>query len=248
VVCLDDPIAARLGAAHGAVTYGTADGADFQLLDLTADHGAVRFTVTHHGERLGQVRLPLRGVHMARNATAAIAMAHLLGAPFEAAAAALARFGGVARRFDFRGERDGITFVDDYAHLPAEIAAVLEGAATSGDGWSRIVAGHVRDPRVGRMEVLSPTYRDAFSGPTWPSSPTSTPPARRPGPASPASFVVNAVLDAHPWQRVARSCGAPTSWSSSPASWAGDVHLDGCGDVAALLRVLARLAERASGV
>ena len=88
-------------------------------------------------------------------------MAHLLGAPFEAAVAPLARFGGVARRFDFRGEHDGITLVDDYAHLPTEIAAVLEGAATSGDGWRRIVA--VFQPnRYSRMAVLSPEYRDAF--------------------------------------------------------------------------------------
>ena len=60
------------------------------------------------------------------------------GAPFGAAARALARFAGVARRFEFRGAANGVTFVDDYAHLPTEVRAVL-AAARNGD-WRRIVA------------------------------------------------------------------------------------------------------------
>ena len=248
VVCLDDPLAARLAAAHGAVTYGTAEGADFRLVDLVADHGAVAFTVVHGGRSLGEVRLPLRGVHMARNATAAIAMAHLLGAPFDAAVSALARFGGVARRFDFRGEHDGITFVDDYAHLPAEIAAVLEGAATSGDGWSRIVA--VFQPnRYSRMEVLSPTYRDAFERADLAVVTDIYPSGEAPRPGVTGKLVVNAVLDAHPWQRVAwipRRTDLVEFLAGELR--AGDVCVSmGCGDVASLpSEVLARLAERAA--
>ena len=60
------------------------------------------------------------------------------GATGEAAARALARFGGVARRFEFRGELGGVTFVDDYAHLPTEVRAAL-AAARNGD-WGRVVA------------------------------------------------------------------------------------------------------------
>jgi UDP-N-acetylmuramate--alanine ligase len=246
VVCVDDPVAARLAAVHGAVTYGTTDGADFQLLDLTAEHGAVQFTVAHHGERLGQVRLPLRGVHMARNATAAIAMAHLLGAPFEAATAALARFGGVARRFDFRGERDGITFVDDYAHQPAEIAAVLDAAATSGDGWSRIVA--VFQPnRYSRMEMLSPSYRDAFERADLAVITDIYPSGEAPRPGVTGKLVVNAVLDAHPWRRVAwipRRTDLVEFLAGELR--AGDVCISmGCGDIASLPEeVLARRAAR----
>jgi UDP-N-acetylmuramate--alanine ligase len=248
VVCLDDPVAARLAAAHGAVTYGTAEGADFRLVELAADHGAVVFTVVHGGERLGEVRLPLRGVHMARNATAAIAMAHLLGAPFDAAAAALVRFGGVARRFDFRGEHGGITFVDDYAHLPAEIAAVLEGATVSGDGWERIVA--VFQPnRYSRMEVLSPAYRDAFERADLTVVTDIYPSGEAPRPGVTGKLVVNAVLDAHPWQRVAwipRRTDLVEFLAGELR--AGDVCISmGCGDVASLpSEVVARLVERAT--
>ena len=72
--------------------------------------------------------LPLRGVHNVVNATGAIAMAKAVGVPFATCVDALARFGGVARRFDIRGLDGGATFVDDYAHLPAEIAAVIAAA------------------------------------------------------------------------------------------------------------------------
>ena len=65
-------------------------------------------------------------------------MAHALGVDPDAAAASLGRYAGVARRFEFRGERDGVTFVDDYAHNPGKAEAVL--AAAKAGGWKRIVA------------------------------------------------------------------------------------------------------------
>jgi UDP-N-acetylmuramate--alanine ligase len=248
VVCRDDPVGRRLADKHDAVTYGSASGADFRLVDVAADRGAQVFSVEHDGHRLGEIRLPLRGIHMARNATGAIAMAHGLGVGFEDAASALARFGGVARRFDFRGDRNGITFVDDYAHLPSEIAAVLDGAARGGDDWARIVA--VFQPnRYSRMEVLSPEYRDAFvdADVTVITDIYSSGEAPRPGVTG--KLVVNAVLDSHPWPRVA--------WIPRRADLieylarelrAGDVCISmGCGDVASLpSEVLARLDEMAS--
>jgi UDP-N-acetylmuramate--alanine ligase len=247
VVCADDPVAARLAASHGAVTYGTSDGAAFRAVEVSAEHGALSFGVEHEGTRLGTVHLPLRGVHMARNATAAIAMAALLGAPFEAAATALARFGGVARRFDFRGDRGGITFVDDYAHLPSEIAAVLEAAATSGDGWQRIVA--VFQPnRYSRMEVLSPDYRDAFVHAEVTVITDIYPSGEAPRPGVTGKLVVDAVLDAHPRQRVAwvPKRGELIEYLSTELR-PGDVCISmGCGDVASLpSEMLARLAEQA---
>ena len=65
--------------------------------------------------------LPVPGLHNARNAAAAVAAAVGLGVEPEHARRALARFAGVARRFEFRGEAGGVTFVDDYAHLPGEV-------------------------------------------------------------------------------------------------------------------------------
>jgi UDP-N-acetylmuramate--alanine ligase len=247
VVCLDDANAARLATIHRATTYGTAADAAYRAVDITADHGATTFAVERGGTRLGDVRLPLRGAHMARNATAAIAMADLLGAPFAAAATALARFGGVARRFDFRGDHEGITFVDDYAHLPSEIAAVLEAAATGGDGWQRVVA--VFQPnRYSRMEILSPEYRDAFGRADLTVITDIYPSGEAPRPGVTGKLVVNAVLDAHPWQRVAwvPKRGELIEYLAAELR-PGDVCISmGCGDVASLpSEVLARLDERA---
>src|SRR5260370_41850810 len=73
------------------------------------------------------------------NAAGAAPWALELGVPFDAVAAALRGFGGVARRFERRGEIDGVTFVDDYAHLPGEVAAAIATARRGGGG--RVVAG-----------------------------------------------------------------------------------------------------------
>lgn len=245
VLCADDPVCARLAAAHGAVTYGLGDDADYRGIDLHIGAGAQEFDVVHHGTLLGHVALPLRGVYNVRNALGALAMALELGVSFDDAAATLARFGGVARRFDIRGVDGGATLVDDYAHIPGEIAAVLRGARESGDGWQRFVA--VFQPnRYNRMNVLSPEYRDAFvdadvivlteiyaSGTT-------------PIPGVTGKLVVNAVLDAHPDARVVWLPRREdlVDWLARELR-AGDVSISmGCGDVASLPdEVLARRAE-----
>ena len=141
--------------------------------------------------------LPLRGLHNVRNATGALAMAVTIGVPFETAVAALAKFGGVARRFDMRGIDDGVTFVDDYAHLPAEIAAVLAAARGSGDGWRRVIA--VFQPnRFNRMATMSPDYRDSFVDADVIVLTEIYPSGTAPIPGVTGKLVVNAVLDAHP--------------------------------------------------
>ena len=99
------------------------------------------------------------GLHNARNAAVATVAALAAGATPEAAARALARFGGVARRFEFRGEQGGVTFVDDYAHLPTEVRAAL--AAARNGGWRRVVA--VFQPhRYSRTAEVGTGFGDAF--------------------------------------------------------------------------------------
>src|SRR5690606_23610077 len=83
--------------------------------------------------------LGVPGAHNVRNALGAIAAASFLGVGFEAAQRALAEFTGVARRFQHLGEAAGISFVDDYAHHPTEIAATLVAARAAHPG-QRIVA------------------------------------------------------------------------------------------------------------
>jgi UDP-N-acetylmuramate--alanine ligase len=74
------------------------------------------------------VSLQVPGEHNVRNALAALAVASTLGLPLQEAADALGQFTGTGRRFEVRGEKDGVTFIDDYAHHPTEIRATLAGA------------------------------------------------------------------------------------------------------------------------
>lgn len=246
VLCADDPQTAALAVRHPSITYGLAEGADVRAVDVRPDGGSMRFSVERRGEPLGELHLPLRGVHNVANATGAIAMALQLGAPFAAAQSALARFGGVARRFEFRGGYDAVTLVDDYAHLPAEIDAVLAAARSSGDPWQRVVA--VFQPnRYRRMAVLSPDYAHAFCEADLTVITDIYPSGEQPLPGVTGKLVVNAVLDAHPWARVAWLPKRADVLSFLAGELRpGDVCVSmGCGDIAALPDELTALvAER----
>jgi UDP-N-acetylmuramate--alanine ligase len=165
VACADDPGAARLAAEVTAagrpvVTYGEAPGADYRIEGYHGDRLGSRFRLLRHGEPLGEIILPAPGRHNARNAAGAAALSIEIGVPFDAVRAALGRFAGVARRFQFHGEIGGVTLVDDYAHLPGEIKATL--AAAREGAWSRIVA--VFQPhRYTRTARLWRDFGDAFA-------------------------------------------------------------------------------------
>jgi UDP-N-acetylmuramate--alanine ligase len=199
VVCTDDAGAAAAGAPHGAVTYGTSDGADYRMSDVSGGRTGTSFSVSHRGEALGEIVLPVPGIHNARNACAALATAMELGAPFDAAARALARYAGVARRFQFRGERDGVTYIDDYAHLPGEIRSML--AAARDGGWRRIVC--VFQPhRYSRMAALPPTdFADAFDDADVLVMTEIYAQGEEPRPGVSGKRVLDAVLDARPGRR-----------------------------------------------
>ncbi len=159
VVSADDPVAARLGAEAGATTVGTSDSALFRMGGIVAGRSNIGFDLAGPGGPLGRVELAVPGMHNARNAALAAVGALEVGAPFEAVTAALARFAGVPRRFEFRGEAGGVTFVDDYAHLPTEVRATL--AAARAGGWQRVVA--VFQPhRYTRTAALAGSFATAF--------------------------------------------------------------------------------------
>ena len=197
VVCADDAEAAALAAEiGGCTTYGTAADANHRIVDCQGLRFGMRFTI----EGLGPVELPLPGMHNARNATAAAVMAVALGAPFDAVARALAKFPGVGQRFEQRGEAGGVTFVDSYDHMPTEVAAAL-AAARDGD-WGRVVC--VFQPhRFTRTRDVHRLFADSFAdadvlGITGIYSASETPIEGVTG-----KLVVDAVLEAHPFKRVA---------------------------------------------
>ncbi len=199
IVCADDPGAARLGTAVGAASYGTDPGADFRMVDVSLKMPTSRFELWNAETRLGPVTLPIPGLHNALNATAAIVAAVTAGASFADAVRALARFGGVARRFEFRGDAAGVTFVDDYAHLPGEVEAALAAAGT-GD-WSRVVC--VFQPhRYSRVASVGSHFANSFTGADHLVLTEIYPAGEAPRPGVTSKIVLDAVLDAHPWSSV----------------------------------------------
>ncbi|MEQ8841283.1 MAG: UDP-N-acetylmuramate--L-alanine ligase [Acidimicrobiales bacterium] len=200
VLCADDAGSAALAATVGGVTYGTSESADYRMTDVERHRSSIAFTLRHEGVELGRINLPTPGLHNARNAAAAAVTGLQLGAPMDAAIRALGRFGGVARRFEFRGEADGVVFVDDYAHLPTEVAAAVE-AARDGD-WDRVVC--VFQPhRYSRTAALWQDFADSFAAADLLVLTDVYPAGETPRPGVTGKLLVDAVLDAHPWANVA---------------------------------------------
>jgi UDP-N-acetylmuramate--alanine ligase len=248
VLCADDPYCAELAARYEAVTYGLAEDSDVRAVDVRSGGGSFTFAVEQSGERLGEVRLPLRGVHNVVNATGAIAMAGCLGVPFRACVAALGRFGGVARRFEIRGVDGGATFVDTYAHLPTEIAADIAAARDSGDGWRRVIVAF-QPNRFNRIAEMWADYADAFVGADVIVLTEIYPSGTTPMPGVTGRLIVNAVLDAHPRARVVWLPRRDDMVSFLAGEVGpGDVCISmGCGDIASLPdEILARRARQRS--
>jgi UDP-N-acetylmuramate--alanine ligase len=199
VLCADDPVAAAL-AAPGAVSYGVSPDADLRMVDPFSGREGSAFTAVYRGTELGRVTLPVAGGHNAANAAAALTMALELGAPFESAVAALGRFAGVARRFEHRGEARGVHFVDDYAHLPSEVAAAV--AAARDGAWERVVC--VFQPhRPSRTAALWREFADSFDGVDVLAVTDIYLSGEVARPGVSGKLIVDAVLDAHPRSRVA---------------------------------------------
>lgn len=138
VICADDEHASALDIDGDVRSYGFSEGADFRICDFEAHRSGSRFTVTIDGQTSERIEVAIPGRHNALNATAGLAMALSLGVEMDSVKRALSRFAGVGRRFEFRGEKNGVTFVDDYAHLPTEVKAALNAASEG--GWGRVVA------------------------------------------------------------------------------------------------------------
>jgi UDP-N-acetylmuramate--alanine ligase len=243
VVCADDPVARHLGARHGARSYGFDADADIRIVERSPDRAVQHLVLARRGEAapLARITLPLRGAHMATNAAGVLTVALELGLDADDVTTALNRFGGVARRFEVRAHlatgdaSPSVTLVDDYAHLPAEIAAVLRAARTSGDPWERIVA--VFQPnRPNRMVTLSPAYADAFVDADVVVIADVYPSGEQPIPGVTGRLVVDAVTESHPdaevhWVPHRAELAAAVSELLRP----GDLCVSmGCGDVETL--------------
>ncbi len=129
-VCADDHGAASLlaGLEGRGLSYGLNPGCGLRGLGLREEGGRTRVQVLEGGDQQGELSLRVPGIHNARNALGAAALARLLEVDWDTIRRALDAFRGVGRRFESLGEEAGVLVVDDYAHHPTEIRATLAAA------------------------------------------------------------------------------------------------------------------------
>ncbi len=136
IVCLDDENVQAIlpDIRRRKVTYGRSSQADFQPGETEVEGMHSIFRLRTRTADLGMFRVNSPGAHNVLNATAAIAVALELGVSPELVREGLAKFSGVGRRFEVKGEVNGIRVVDDYGHHPTEILATLAAARSCTTG------------------------------------------------------------------------------------------------------------------
>ena len=157
VLNIDDErcYALRNSTKANVITFGSGDNADWHYEDLEFDdEGCPSYSVYHHGENKGIIKLNVTGVHNVINSLACIALCNAYGIDVSIVAKALLKFGGASRRLEFKGSFNGARVYDDYGHHPTEIMATVKGLNNKkfNESWvvfeahtySRL-AGHLKD-------------------------------------------------------------------------------------------------------
>jgi UDP-N-acetylmuramate--alanine ligase len=247
ICCADDPGSATLAAraAGPVVTYGTGEDADLQVRDVELGPSGSRFTVDADGQELGRFTLQLLGLHNVRNAAAVIAACRWAGADLGRVADALAAFRGANRRFTSVGQVAGVEVVDDYAHHPTELTAVLS-AARQGHPQGRVVA-LFQPHRYSRTAALGAELGEALADADVVVVTEVYGSGEEPIPGADGEMVARAASDAGADARYApRATAAATV---ADLAQAGDLVLTlGAGDVTQLgPAILALLADSAEG-
>ena len=161
ILCLDDENLQGMipEVKKRLVTYGLTSQADFQASEIKHQADRTSFLVHYRGEALGRLSIRMPGRHNVLNALAAVAVGMELEMPFASIAEGFQDFGGIQRRFQVKGEAQGIMVVDDYGHHPVEIKATLAAARS---GWNRRVVAVFQPHRYSRTEALFDDFVTAF--------------------------------------------------------------------------------------
>ncbi|MSO31358.1 MAG: UDP-N-acetylmuramate--L-alanine ligase [Ilumatobacteraceae bacterium] len=167
IVCHDDAQVVKMLAEVSLssreidfITYGISSQADVVMSNLSLTSASSECDITIDGHT-HCISLPTFGGHNLLNAVAALVMAHQFGVAVEVGITALASFGGVERRFQDRGTLNGVALLDDYAHLPAEIAAVI--AATKQRFPQRRLLAVFQPNRFHRIAAMAGDYAECFN-------------------------------------------------------------------------------------
>ena len=168
VACADDEGARSIADAHqtgggAATTYGIVNAAaDWRAADLRFQGETVKAQVSRGGRPCAELTLRVPGRHNVLNGLAAMAAADRRGVCPAASAEALSTFRATARRFEIRGERDGIIVVDDYAHHPTEIRVNIEAARLRYPG--RQIWAVWQPHTYSRVQEFWSSFVEAFAG------------------------------------------------------------------------------------
>ncbi|WP_461208261.1 UDP-N-acetylmuramate--L-alanine ligase [Desulfocurvus sp. DL9XJH121] len=162
VVCADSPVVRDIlpRVKRPVMTYGIEDEDARLRAEIRECEAASCFDVTLDGEAWGEVVLAQPGRHNVLNALGAIGVAIEAGIAKDVIIAALAKFGGVGRRFEHKGEAGDVMVVDDYGHHPTEILATLETARQCYPAKRLVVA--FQPHRFTRTQALFGEFCRAF--------------------------------------------------------------------------------------
>jgi UDP-N-acetylmuramate--alanine ligase len=116
------------------------DAADIYAANIVQKNGEYTFDVIGNGWTIGEVHLPIGGMHNIENAVAAIAVTQVLGVDGQRVKSVLSAFKGVKRRFEYIIKNDRTIFIDDYAHHPEELASLIRSAKRLFAGKKCVIA------------------------------------------------------------------------------------------------------------
>jgi UDP-N-acetylmuramate--alanine ligase len=162
VGCIDCPIVRD--RIKPAITYSLdrASNADYTADGIEYGGHGTKAMVWERGQPLGEIELQLLGAHNLSNALAAVAVGRMLGMDFEAIAPGLATFRGARRRFELRGEADGVRFIDDYAHHPSELQVTLAAAKVQAEKDNLRLVAIFQPHRYSRTLTFLPEFAQSF--------------------------------------------------------------------------------------
>ncbi|MBP7214631.1 MAG: UDP-N-acetylmuramate--L-alanine ligase [Candidatus Kapabacteria bacterium] len=157
----DDPNVKEIlsGINKKTITFGMSRNNDYYAKDIELQENFSKFILVQNSKIIGEISLNVPGYHNVKNALAAVAVTTEMGIDFSIIKAALQEFTGVIRRFDIKGEIDGIMIVDDYAHHPTEIRETLDAARK---GWDRRIIAVFQPHTYSRTQEFYKEFAQAF--------------------------------------------------------------------------------------
>jgi UDP-N-acetylmuramate--alanine ligase len=164
--CIDCPVVREQIKPDLSYSLDRNSGATYSVDEISYTSDGTHARLWEKEECLGWIHVSLLGSHNLSNALAAVAVARHLGATIESIQEALSSFSGAKRRFEVRGEANGIRFIDDYAHHPSELQVTLAAARLqAGDRKHpnhRIVA-FFQPHRYSRTLTFLPEFARSFT-------------------------------------------------------------------------------------